>query len=181
MRFHCILWIVCQLSVSCLSVVCQLSASCCQRRAVGDGRATASSKRQAASSRRQAAGVQAPSGQRRLTDVWRRAANAQLSSLSRALASIPTPLVARSIGGRNNRETVSNDFEMFSLLRISRVRRPPTVPNFKVGLWKVSPTRKSKNFELGGARETKHLIKHSNATTLRVLCDPAISSLRRGP
>ena len=91
--------VVCQLSVSCLLVVCQLSASCCQRRAVGDGRAMASSKRQAASNRRQAAGLlrpHAPSGRRGLTDVWRRAANAQLSSLSRALASIPTPLVARS-------------------------------------------------------------------------------------
>ena len=28
MHFHCVLWIVCQLSVSCLSVVCQLSVSC---------------------------------------------------------------------------------------------------------------------------------------------------------
>ena len=91
--------VVCQLSVSCLLVVCQLSASCCQRRAVGDGRATASSKRQSASSRRQAAGVlrtQAPSGQRRLTNVWRPAANAQVSPLARTFASIPTPLMGRS-------------------------------------------------------------------------------------
>ena len=144
--------VVCQLSVSCLLVVCQLSASCCQRRAVGDGRATASSKRQAASNRRQAAGLlrpQAPSGQRRLTDIWRRAANAQLSSPTRALAIIPTPLVARSIGGRNNRETVSNDFEVFSLLRISRVRRPPTVPNFKVGLGRFHQEEKGKTLNLG--------------------------------
>ena len=91
--------VVCQLSVSCLLVVCQLSASCCQRRAVGGGRATASSKRPAASSRRQAAGFlrpQAPGGQRRLTDAWRLATNAQISSLARALASILAPLVGRS-------------------------------------------------------------------------------------
>ena len=164
--------VVCQLSVSCLLVVCQLSASCCQRRAVGDGRATASSKRQAASNRRQAAGLlrpHAPSGQRGLTDVWRRAANAQLSSLSRALASIPTPLMARSIGGRNNRETVSNDFEVFSLLRISRVRRPPTVPNFKVGLGRLHQEEKGKTLNLG-ARGKRSILSNIRVLLHFVCC-----------
>ena len=144
--------VVCQLSVSCLLVVCQLSASCCQRRAVGDGRATASSKRQSASSRRQAAGVlrtQAPSGQRRLTNVWRPAANAQVSPLARTFVIIPTPLMGQSIGGTHNRETVPNNFEVFSLLRISRVRRPPTVPNVKVGLGSSHQRNKVKTLNLG--------------------------------
>ena len=140
--------VVCQLSVSCLPVVCQLLPATCGRRRKGNG------QQQATGGKQSAAGgwplrSQAPSGQRGLTDVWRRAANAQLSSLSRALASIPTPLVARSIGGRNNRETVFNNFEMFSLLRISRVRRPPTVPNFKVGLGSSHQQDKVKTLNLG--------------------------------
>ena len=139
--------VVCQLSVSCLLVVCQLSASCCQRRAVGDGRATASSKRQAASNRRQAAGLlrpQAPSGQRGLTDVWRRAANAQLSSLSRALASIPTPLVARSIGGRNNRETVPTTLKCFPFFAYPACGAHPPFPISKLGWEGFAKKKKEK-------------------------------------
>ena len=68
--------------------------------------------------------------------------------------------MARSIGGRNNRETVSNDFEVFSLLRISRVRRPPTVPNFKVGFERLREQDEIKTLNLG-AREESGMITSS--------------------
>ena len=48
MHFPCDLWIVCQLSVSCLSVVCRLSANCLSA-AAGDGRPIDYHKRPAAS------------------------------------------------------------------------------------------------------------------------------------